>query len=189
VLASQFESLLHPITIMMALPLAFVGAFVALFLAHSSMSMGATIGFILLMGLVTKNGILLIDHAVVKVREEGWSAHQAILDAGPARMRPILMTSAAMVLGMLPTALNDGPGSEFRAPMAIGIIGGVISSTLLTLLVVPVFYLFMEGMRERVADFWVRWVLGKPRAPGGAAAKAMSIARDPERERVPDAAE
>lgn len=189
VLASQFESLLHPITIMMALPLAFVGAFVALFLAHSSLSMGATIGFILLMGLVTKNGILLIDHAVVRVREDGWSAHQAILDAGPARMRPILMTSAAMVLGMLPTALNEGPGSEFRAPMAIGIIGGVISSTLLTLLVVPVFYLFMEGMRERVADFWVRWVLGRPRAPGGGAAKAVSIAREPERERIPDAAE
>ncbi|MDQ3036281.1 MAG: efflux RND transporter permease subunit, partial [Myxococcota bacterium] len=169
VLASQFESLLHPVTIMMALPLAFVGALLALFLSHSSMSMGATIGFILLMGLVTKNGILLIDHAVAKVREEGWTPARAILDAGPARMRPILMTSAAMVLGMLPTALNDGPGSEFRAPMAIGIIGGVISSTLLTLLVVPVFYLFMEGLRERTADFWVRWVLGRPRAPGGGA--------------------
>ena len=188
VLASQFESLLHPITIMMSLPLAFIGAFVALFLAHSSMSMGATIGFILLMGLVTKNGILLIDHAVVKVREEGASPLQAILDAGPARMRPILMTSAAMVLGMLPTALNDGPGSEFRAPMAIGIIGGVISSTLLTLLVVPVIYLFMEGLRERAADFWVRWVLGRPRAPGGGA-KAMSIAREVEGDQISDAAE
>ncbi|AKF04663.1 efflux RND transporter permease subunit [Sandaracinus amylolyticus] len=187
VLASQFESLMHPVTIMMALPLAFVGAFVALFLSHSSMSMGATIGFILLMGLVTKNGILLIDHAVTKVREEGWSPHAAILDAGPSRMRPILMTSAAMVLGMLPTALNDGPGSEFRAPMAIGIIGGVISSTLLTLLVVPVFYLMMEGLRERTADFWVRWVLGRPRAPGGAR-KAVSIAREPEQP-IADAAE
>jgi hydrophobe/amphiphile efflux-1 (HAE1) family protein len=165
VLASQFESFLHPITIMMALPLAFVGALVALFLAHSSMSMGATIGFILLMGLVTKNGILLVDHAVVKVREEGWDPRKAILDAGPARLRPILMTSAAMVLGMLPTALNDGPGSEFRAPMAIGIIGGVISSTLLTLLVVPVFYLGMEWLREAAADVGVRWVLGRPRVP------------------------
>jgi hydrophobe/amphiphile efflux-1 (HAE1) family protein len=163
VLASQFESLIHPITIMMALPLAFVGAFVALFLAHASLSMGAMIGFILLMGLVTKNGILLIDHAVVRVREQGWDPVSAILDAGPARLRPILMTSAAMVLGMLPTAIDEGPGAEFRAPMAIGIIGGVISSTLLTLVVVPVFYLAMEGLREWCADFVIRWVLGRPR--------------------------
>lgn len=190
VLASQFESLMHPITIMMALPLAFVGALVALFLSHSSMSMGATIGFILLMGLVTKNGILLVDHAVVRVREDGWTPLRAILDAGPARMRPILMTSAAMVLGMLPTALNDGPGSEFRAPMAIGIIGGVISSTLLTLLVVPVFYLFMEALREHTADFVVRWVLGRPRA-WGAGRRAVRLPPDDDHDdaRAPAAAE
>jgi multidrug efflux pump subunit AcrB len=163
VLASQFESLVHPITIMIARPFAFVGAFVALFLSHASLTMGAMIGFILLMGLVTKNGILLVDHAVVRVREQGWEPVRAILDAGPARLRPIVMTSAAMVLGMLPTALNQGSGSEFRAPMAIGIIGGVISSTLLTLVVVPVFYLAMEGLRERAADFVTRWVLGRPR--------------------------
>lgn len=163
VLASQFESFMHPVTIMMALPLAFVGAIVALFLQGSSMSMGAMIGMILLMGLVTKNGILLIDHAVTKVREEGFTPKQAILDAGPSRLRPILMTSAAMVLGMLPTALNNGPGSEFRSPMAMGVIGGVISSTLLTLLIVPIFYLFMEGLKEVTADVVVRWVLGRPR--------------------------
>ncbi len=157
VLASQFESFLHPITIMMALPLAIIGALVALFLQDSTMSMGAMIGFILLMGLVTKNGILLIDHAVTKVREEGWDPRRAILDAGPARLRPILMTSAAMVLGMLPTALNQGPGSEFRSPMAMGVIGGVISSTFLTLVVVPIFYLLMESLRRGFA----RWVLGK----------------------------
>ncbi|MBZ0121922.1 MAG: efflux RND transporter permease subunit, partial [Sandaracinaceae bacterium] len=158
VLASQFESFLHPVTIMMALPLAIVGAIGALFLQGSSMSMGASIGFILLMGLVTKNGILLVDHAVAKVREEGWTPVQAILDAGPARLRPILMTSAAMVLGMLPTAIGRGPGSEFRSPMAMGVIGGVISSTFLTLAVVPVFYLFMEGLK----DWSRRWILGKP---------------------------
>ncbi len=163
VLASQFESFMHPVTIMMALPLAFVGAIVALFLQGSSMSMGAMIGMILLMGLVTKNGILLVDHAVTKVREEGFTPKRAILDAGPARLRPILMTSAAMVLGMLPTALNEGPGSEFRSPMAMGVIGGVISSTLLTLLIVPIFYLFMEGMKELARDVGIRWVLGRPR--------------------------
>ncbi len=157
VLASQFESFVHPITIMMALPMAVVGAIVALFLQGSTLSMGATIGFILLMGLVTKNGILLIDHAAVKVREEGWDPKRAILHAGPARLRPILMTSAAMVLGMLPTALIDGPGSEFRSPMAMGVIGGVISSTVLTLVVVPVFYLLMEWWRT----WFARWVLGK----------------------------
>ncbi|MBX3269086.1 MAG: efflux RND transporter permease subunit [Sandaracinaceae bacterium] len=157
VLASQFESFLHPVTIMMALPLAIVGAIVALFLQGSTFSMGATIGIILLMGLVTKNGILLIDHAAVRVRVDGWDPKRAILHAGPARLRPILMTSAAMVLGMLPTALNQGPGSEFRSPMAMGVIGGVISSTILTLLVVPVVYLAMEALRRGFA----RWVLGR----------------------------
>jgi HAE1 family hydrophobic/amphiphilic exporter-1 len=157
VLASQFESFLHPITIMMALPLAIIGAIGAVFLQGSTLSMGVFIGFILLMGLVTKNGILLIDHAVTRVREDGWDPLHAILDAGPARLRPILMTSAAMVLGMLPTALNQGPGSEFRSPMAMGVIGGVISSTFLTLIVVPIFYLAMEWIRTWSA----RWIFGK----------------------------
>jgi multidrug efflux pump subunit AcrB len=162
VLASQFESLVHPITIMMSVAFAFVGAIVALFLYGSSMSMGAMIGMILLMGLVTKNGILLVDHAVSRVREHGWTPKRAILDAGPARLRPIVMTSAAMVLGMLPTALSTGMGSEFRAPMSMGVIGGVISSTFLTLVVVPVFYLFMEWLRHASRSFWTRWVLGRP---------------------------
>jgi len=113
------------------------------------------------MGLVTKNGILLVDHAVTKVRDEGWTPHEAILHAGPARMRPILMTSAAMVLGMLPTAVGDGPGSEFRGPMAMGVIGGVISSTLLTLIVVPIFYLLLEWVSRSARHLWVRWILGK----------------------------
>ncbi|MCS6799850.1 MAG: efflux RND transporter permease subunit [Myxococcota bacterium] len=146
VLASQFESFVHPLTIMLALPLAVVGAMLALFLHGSAMNMGAMIGLILLMGLVTKNGILLVDHAVVRVRA-GASPREAILSAGAARLRPILMTSAAMVLGMLPTALAGGAGSEFRAPMALAVIGGVISSTVLTLLVLPVFYLGVEHIR------------------------------------------
>ena len=133
---------------MMSLPMAVVGAVVALFLQGSSLSLSVFIGIILLMGLVTKNGILLVDHAVVKVRE-GATPIAAILDAGPARLRPILMTSAAMVLGMLPTAVGQGPGSEFRGPMAMGVIGGVISSTFLTLFVVPVIYLVIEAIRVR----------------------------------------
>ncbi len=153
VLASQFESFIHPLTIMLTLPLAMVGAIMALFLTGNSMAMGTMIGIILLMGLVTKNAILLIDRAIVRVRDHGEAPLQAILLAGPERLRPILMTSAAMVLGMLPTALSNGEGSEFRGPMAVAVIGGVISSTLLSLVVVPVFYLAIEGLKGRIS----RW--------------------------------
>jgi hydrophobe/amphiphile efflux-1 (HAE1) family protein len=151
VLASQFESFIHPFTIMLTLPLAMIGAIVGLFLAKKTMSMGAMIGIILLMGLVTKNAILLVDRAIERVRERGEAPLQAILEAGPERLRPILMTSAAIILGMLPTALSHGEGSEFRAPMAISVIGGVISSTLLSLVVVPAFYLAIENGKARLA--------------------------------------
>jgi len=151
VLASQFESFIHPLTIMLTLPLALVGAIVALFLTDNTMAMGTMIGIILLMGLVTKNAILLIDRAIVRVREQGEDPLKAILEAGPERLRPILMTSAAMVLGMLPTALGNGDGSEFRGPMAVAVIGGVVSSTLLSLVVVPVFYLGIENAKAFLA--------------------------------------
>ncbi len=151
VLAAQFESFVHPLTIMMTLPLAIVGAILGLFLSNNTLAMGAMIGIILLMGLVTKNAILLIDRAIVHVRDEGRTPLEAVLLAGPERLRPILMTSAAMVLGMLPTALGKGEGSEFRSPMAIAVIGGVISSTLLSLVVVPAFYLTIERMKARLA--------------------------------------
>lgn len=147
VLASQFESFVHPLTIMMTLPLALVGAILGLFLNNNTLAMGALIGIILLMGLVTKNAILLVDRAIVRVRDHGETPLQAILEAGPERLRPILMTSAAMVLGMLPTAIGNSEGSEFRAPMAVAVIGGVISSTLLSLIVVPVFYLAVENVK------------------------------------------
>lgn len=153
ILASQFESFIHPLTIMLTLPLAIVGAVLGLFLTKNTMAMGAMIGIILLMGLVTKNAILLIDRAIVRVREHGEPPEQAILEAGPERLRPILMTSAAMILGMLPTAISNAEGSEFRAPMAIAVIGGVISSTLLSLIVVPVFYLAIENLKAKISRF------------------------------------
>jgi hydrophobe/amphiphile efflux-1 (HAE1) family protein len=169
VLASQFESFVHPFTIMLTLPLALVGGIVGLFLTNNTMAMGALIGIVLLMGLVTKNAILLIDRAIVHVREEGMTPFRAIVTAGPERLRPILMTSAAMVLGMLPTALSHGEGSEFRAPMAIAVIGGVVSSTLLSLIVVPVFYLAIENFKHwlPLASAKVRGFLplGRSRAP------------------------
>jgi multidrug efflux pump subunit AcrB len=132
-----------------------VGAFLGLFLAGQSISMGSQIGVILLMGLVTKNAILLVDGALAAIRD-GATAEEAIRIAGPKRLRPILMTSAAMVLGMIPTAVGTGVGSEFRAPMAVAVIGGVTSSTILTLLVVPVAFLWVERQRERVAKLWAR---------------------------------
>jgi hydrophobe/amphiphile efflux-1 (HAE1) family protein len=151
VLASQFESFLHPVTIMATtLPLAAVGAIVGVFLSGTTLAMGSFIGIIFLLGLVTKNAILVVDRAIVRVRDQGETPLQAILEAGPERLRPILMTSAAMVLGMLPTALGRGEGSEFRSPMAIAVIGGVVSSTVLSLLVVPAFYLAVEGVKARV---------------------------------------
>jgi multidrug efflux pump subunit AcrB len=162
VLASQFESFVHPFTIMLTLPLALVGGIVSLFLTNNTMAMGALIGIVLLMGLVTKNAILLIDRAIVRVRDHGETPFRAILEAGPERLRPILMTSAAMVLGMLPTAVSNAEGSEFRAPMAIAVIGGVISSTLLSLIVVPVFYLAIENLKAWLpkAAGWVARILG-----------------------------
>ncbi len=147
ILAAQFESFIHPLTIMLSLPLAFVGAFVALFLTDNSLSMGSNIGIILLMGLVTKNAILLVDAALENQRH-GLEPREAVLDAGRRRLRPILMTSAAMILGMLPTALSNGPGSEFRSPMALAVIGGVVTSTLLTLVVVPAVFLWFDKLRR-----------------------------------------
>ncbi|MBM7119377.1 efflux RND transporter permease subunit [Archangium primigenium] len=163
VLASQFESLLHPFTIMVSLPLALVGALLGLALGGFHVSMGAMIGIILLMGLVTKNAILLVDGALQYLRE-GATVDEALMKAGPRRLRPILMTSAAMAIGMVPTAIGQGVGSEFRAPMAIAVIGGVITSTFLTLLVVPVVFAGVEHLS-------LSRLFGKaaPAAPAGSA--------------------
>lgn len=145
VLASQFESFKHPFTIMVSVPLALVGAFLALVLTGFSLTMGAMIGLILLMGLVTKNAILLVDQALQNLRA-GDDLDTALRRAGPRRLRPILMTSAAMAVGMLPTAIGRGQGFEFRAPMALAVIGGVITSTFLTLLVVPLVFAVLEKL-------------------------------------------
>jgi multidrug efflux pump subunit AcrB len=161
VLAAQFESFIHPVTIMLTtLPLAAVGAIIGVFLSGTTLAMGSLIGIIFLLGLVTKNAILVVDRAIVRVRDHGETPLEAILEAGPERLRPILMTSAAMVLGMLPTALGKGEGSEFRSPMAIAVIGGVVASTLLSLVVVPAFYLAVEN-----AKAWVRKLRGLPPQP------------------------
>lgn len=143
ILASQFESFFHPFTIMMSLPLAFAGAFLGLFIANKEMSIMSLIGIIMLMGLVVKNSILLIDYTL-NLQKSGMSRDESLLLAGPVRLRPILMTTVAMIAGMVPVALELTVGSESRSPMAVAVIGGLITSTLLTLLVVPVIYTLVD---------------------------------------------
>lgn len=156
ILAAQFNSFIQPITIMISLPLSIVGAFGFLFLSGMSLSMMSMIGIIMLMGLVTKNAILLVDFAN-QAREQGKVMREALIQAGSLRLRPILMTTVAMVFGMLPVAMALGEGGESRAPMAVCVIGGLVTSTLLTLIVVPVVYTLMQGM---VDSRLMRW-LGK----------------------------
>ncbi|HEU4428391.1 MAG TPA: efflux RND transporter permease subunit, partial [Myxococcota bacterium] len=149
ILASLFNSLTHPLTIMTSAPLSFVGGFFALKLSGMSFDIMGAMGLLVLMGLVMKNGILLVDYTN-QLREQGMPRDEAILRAGPVRMRPVLMTSAALVLGLLPMALSNATGAEFRAPMAMIVIGGLATSTALTLMVVPVFYALIDGASMRV---------------------------------------
>jgi HAE1 family hydrophobic/amphiphilic exporter-1 len=148
VLAAQFESFLHPFTIMLSLPLSMVGALGAIALTHSMLNIMTMIGIILLMGLVTKNAILLVDYANT-LRRQGIPRLDALLKAGAVRLRPILMTTGAMIFGMAPVALGLSEGGELRAPMAIAVIGGLITSTLLTLVIVPVAYTVLDAIAER----------------------------------------
>jgi HAE1 family hydrophobic/amphiphilic exporter-1 len=145
VLASQFESFKLPITIMLSLPLSMVGLVLMLLITGDAMSMMTSIGLILLMGLVTKNAILLVDRALQNIRERGMTRREALIEAGTTRMRPILMTSFAMVGGMLPLFLALGAGAQLRAPMARAVVGGIITSTLLTLIVIPVFFDLLDA--------------------------------------------
>ena len=147
ILASQFESFVHPFTIMFSLPVSFIGAMGLLMITGERISIFSLIGIIMLMGLVTKNAILLVDYTIT-LRHRGMSRDEALLKAGPVRLRPIVMTTAAMVFGMLPTALKLGEGAETRAPMAIAVIGGLITSTLLTLVVIPVVYTIVDDVEE-----------------------------------------
>jgi HAE1 family hydrophobic/amphiphilic exporter-1 len=151
VLAAQFESFLHPITIMVSLPMSMIGALLALLLTGQTLSIMSFIGIIMLMGLVTKNAVLLVDNANQRRKREGLPVRQALIEAGAVRLRPILMTTLAMIFGMLPVALALGEGSEFRAPMAVAVIGGLITSTMLTLLVVPAVYSSFESARRLLA--------------------------------------
>ena len=147
VLAAQFESFVHPFTVLLAMPLSFIGAFGALLLTGNTISIFSFIGLILLMGLVKKNAILLVDYTNV-LRERGLSRREAILEAGPVRLRPILMTTFAMVFGMIPVAFGMGEGAETRSPMGIAVIGGLLTSLFLTLVVVPAAYDLFDDFQK-----------------------------------------
>jgi multidrug efflux pump subunit AcrB len=181
VLASQFGSFLQPVAIMMSLPLSLIGVLLALLFTKTTLNIFSMIGFIMLMGLVTKNAILLVDFTNQAIRA-GRSVREAILEAGQVRLRPILMTTLAMIFGMLPMAVGVGEGGEMLAPMGRAVIGGVITSTLLTLLIVPVLYTYLHGLGERVkarlhhAHATAQVAAQPPGAPSATPALAASIA-------------
>ncbi|WP_437275026.1 efflux RND transporter permease subunit [Sorangium sp. So ce375] len=176
VLASQFNSFLHPVTVLTILPLSIAGAAFALLLTGHTLNIFSMIGILLLMGIVKKNSIILVDHAIEVRRDGGHTAHEgadregadgdgageaidargAMLRAGPVRLRPILMTSIATLMAAVPSALALGPGAEIRAPMAAAVIGGLVVSTALSLLVVPAFYVVADDVQGRVARFRAR---------------------------------
>ncbi len=148
ILASQFESFIHPVTVLLSMPLSFIGAFGALLITHSTLNIFSFIGLVLLMGLVKKNAILLVSY-INTLKEGGMNTRDAIIAAGPVRLRPILMTTVAMIFGMAPIALGLGEGSETRAPMAVATIGGLVTSLFLTLLVVPAAYSLFDDIKRK----------------------------------------
>jgi hydrophobic/amphiphilic exporter-1 (mainly G- bacteria), HAE1 family len=157
VLILLFGSVFQPITILLSLPLSIGGVVAALLLTNNPISMPVVIGILMLMGIVTKNAIMLIDFAIEE-QAKGVSQHDAIIDAGHKRARPIVMTTIAMAAGMLPTALGFGDGGEFRAPMAIAVIGGLLVSTVLSLVFVPAFFCVMDDLGNRVSRLFTGFV-------------------------------
>jgi hydrophobic/amphiphilic exporter-1 (mainly G- bacteria), HAE1 family len=151
VLVIQFGSFLDPLAILMSLPLSLIGVLLALAVANMTVNLMSLIGVILLMGIVAKNAILLIDFAKWAREKEGMPLREALIEAGAIRLRPILMTTFALIAGMVPVALGRGEGAQFRAPLGMAIIGGVLTSTLLTLLVIPTFYEVMDEWRHALA--------------------------------------
>jgi HAE1 family hydrophobic/amphiphilic exporter-1 len=168
IMAAQFESLLQPLVIMLTIPLAFVGTMVTLWVLGISLSVVVFLGMIMLAGIVVNNAIVLVDY-VNTLRQRGLPREEAIVTAGTVRLRPILMTTATTVLGLLPMALGLGDGAEIRTPMAIAVISGLLTSTVLTLLVIPSVYALLDRAREA--------------ALGGSAAgvAAERVAAEPER--------
>jgi HAE1 family hydrophobic/amphiphilic exporter-1 len=146
VMASQFESLLHPFVIMFSMPMALIGVVVTMLVTHTSVSVMVLIGLVVLAGIVVNNAIVLVDYAN-QLRARGRSKHDALIEAGTVRLRPILMTTLTTVLGLLPMAIGIGGGAERRAPLAVTLIGGLSLATVLTLVVLPVVYASVDRSR------------------------------------------
>jgi HAE1 family hydrophobic/amphiphilic exporter-1 len=155
ILVVQFGSFLDPVSILVSLPLSLIGVVLALWITGSTLNIMSLIGVILLMGIVAKNAILLIDFAKW-ARERGMPIREALVEAGRIRLRPIIMTTLALIAGMLPVALGRGEGADFRAPLGRAVIGGVLTSTLLTLLVIPTVYEILEGWKARLVERFFR---------------------------------
>jgi HAE1 family hydrophobic/amphiphilic exporter-1 len=149
ILAAQFESFIHPFTILIAVPLALVGTVAALVLTGEGLNTMSLIGVVILVGIVVNDAIVKVDF-IVQAQQRGLPLREAIMEAGRVRLRPIVMTTVTTVLGLLPMALGIGRGSDLRAPLAIAVIGGLIVATALTLIVIPVVYQTVERAREGV---------------------------------------
>jgi multidrug efflux pump subunit AcrB len=148
VLVALFRSIIDPLVVAFSLPLALIGAMLALLITQSDFGMISLIGFVFLLGLTNKNAILIVDY-INQLRQEGLDRRDAILKAGPIRLRPIVMTTAATILGMVPIALGFGAGAELRSPMAVAIAGGLVTSTILSLIVVPVVYTLLDDLKPK----------------------------------------
>ena len=155
ILVVQFGSFLDPMAIMLSLPLSLVGVMLGLLITGNTLNIMSMIGVILLMGIVAKNAILLIDFAIWS-QEKGMPRREALIEAGAIRLRPILMTTFALIAGMIPVALGTGEGAQFRSPLGVAVIGGTITSTLLTLIAIPTFYEILDELRENTMAFFGR---------------------------------
>ncbi len=153
IMASQFESLIDPLIIMFTVPLSVIGVFWALFITGTTLSVMALVGIVMLVGIVVNNGIVLVDY-INQLRQKGFDLHEAVIEGGRVRMRPVLMTALTTILGMVPLALEMGSGSENWSPLARAVIGGLTTSTLLTLLIVPIMYVLMEKGAEKLRQWW-----------------------------------
>jgi HAE1 family hydrophobic/amphiphilic exporter-1 len=183
ILGAQFNSFVHPFTIMLSAPLSFIGAFAAVVLAGESLDVMGQISFLMLMGIVMKNGILLVDYTNT-LRDRGYALRDAVLEAGPTRMRPVLMTAISTIFGMLPVAFGHGDGSEWRNPMGVVAIGGLATSTLLTLLVVPVVYTLVDDARTGLGRLLRRVHRGEEDA-SPAPRPELALAPDADHEKEP----
>ncbi len=161
ILAIQFGSFVDPLAIMLSLPLSLIGVMLALAVTGTLINIMSLIGVILLMGIVAKNAILLVDFAKWSRERDGKPLREALIEAGAIRLRPILMTTFALVAGMMPIALGSGEGSQFRAPLGVAVIGGVITATLLTLVAIPTYYEILDETRERLLHWSARIFRGR----------------------------